>query len=171
MLANLNHYRAVALSHYPEEMMRLVVPALGAPEHISAWCYNGNIPRRFRLIGYWGMTPDYSRVLKPYKNPTDRRIKALVAAGSEGTPIYEWWDDIQLVKNVSAEKTEHPCPLPLRLVSRILTLCANPGDLILDPFMGSGTTLVAARDLGMKAVGIEMDERYCEIAARRLQAR
>ncbi len=62
--------------------------------------------------------------------------------------------------------TEHPAPFPLALASRAIG--STDARLILDPFMGSGTTLRAAKDHGRKAIGIELDERYCEIAARRL---
>ena len=63
---------------------------------------------------------------------------------------------------------DHPCPKDLHSWSRILAMASEVGQTILDPFMGSGTTLRAAKDLGRKAIGIEIEERYCEIAARRL---
>ena len=60
----------------------------------------------------------------------------------------------------------HPTRKPVGLVSKLLQ--HHKGDLTLDPFMGSGTTLRAAKDLGRKAIGIEIEERYCEIAAKRM---
>ena len=60
----------------------------------------------------------------------------------------------------------HPTEKPVELFKRLIG--ANVGGLILDPFMGSGTTLRAARDLGRKAIGIEIEERYCEVAVKRL---
>lgn len=60
----------------------------------------------------------------------------------------------------------HPNQKPVSLI--IYLLNKHTGNIILDPFMGSGTTLVAAKELGRKAIGIEIEEKYCEIAARRL---
>jgi DNA modification methylase len=61
----------------------------------------------------------------------------------------------------------HPTEKPVGLIATIIG--NSEADTILDPFMGSGTTLRAAKDLGRKAIGIEVEERYCEIAAKRLQ--
>ena len=63
----------------------------------------------------------------------------------------------------------HPTTKPLKLIQSITNDFSTAGETILDPFMGSGTTLVAAKNLGRKAIGIEIEERYCEIAVDRLR--
>lgn len=62
--------------------------------------------------------------------------------------------------------TGHPCPKPLKLLTGILA--RSKATSVIDPFMGSGTTLRAAKDLGMRAIGIDQNERYCELAAHRM---
>lgn len=79
--------------------------------------------------------------------------------------MYDWWH-IDQVKNVSDEKVGHPCQVPLELMARIIAV--TPAEVIIDPFSGSGTTLRAAKNAGRKAIGFEMDESYCEMAATRL---
>ena len=61
----------------------------------------------------------------------------------------------------------HPCPFPVTLAVRCISATTRPSETVLDPFMGSGTTLLAAKSLGRRAIGIEIEERYCEIAAQR----
>jgi site-specific DNA-methyltransferase (adenine-specific) len=67
------------------------------------------------------------------------------------------------------EQGEHPTQKPLRLVSDWITAFTDPGDVILDPFMGSGTTGVAAINLGRRFIGIELEPRYFEIARKRVE--
>ena len=65
-------------------------------------------------------------------------------------------------------KSTHPTQKPVALMKYLIKTYTNLGDTVLDNCMGSGTTLVAAKNLGRKAIGIEIEERYCEIAAKRL---
>lgn len=67
-----------------------------------------------------------------------------------------------------AEPSAHPVPKPLTWLRWLVGLTTEKDDVIVDPFAGSGTTLRAAKDLGRKAIGIEIEERYCELAATRM---
>jgi tRNA G10 N-methylase Trm11 len=82
-----------------------------------------------------------------------------------GHSLYRPQQDATVVP-VVGDMPDHPSPKPLRVMTWIVS--RFEATTILDPFMGSGTTLVAAHMLGRKAVGIEISEAYCEIAARRL---
>lgn len=66
------------------------------------------------------------------------------------------------------QNNKHPTQKPISLTKDFLRLFSEPGDSIIDPFMGSGTTLRAAKDLNLACIGIEIEEKYCEIAANRL---
>lgn len=65
-------------------------------------------------------------------------------------------------------KVDHPTQKPLATASTPLQFSTEPGDVVLDPFMGSGTTLYVAKSLGRRGIGIEIEERFCELAALRL---
>ena len=64
--------------------------------------------------------------------------------------------------------SKHPTPKPVLLMTGLVSRLSEDGDIVLDPFAGSGTTLVAAKQMGRRAIGIEMEEAYCEFAAERL---
>ena len=76
---------------------------------------------------------------------------------------------LAITSDTSTRPKGHPCPRPLDQMKFIVTALTEENDTILDPFMGSGTTLVAAKNLGRKAIGIEIEEKYCEIAVKRLR--
>jgi DNA modification methylase len=69
----------------------------------------------------------------------------------------------------STQNAAHPTEKPTLLLRELIESSSHIGESVLDPFMGSGSTLVAAKLEGRRAIGVELEERYCEIAARRLQ--
>jgi len=73
------------------------------------------------------------------------------------------------LRNNAKEKVEHKGQKPLKVIKLFIKASSNKNETILDPFMGSGTTLVAAKQLERKAIGIEIEEKYCEIAVQRLR--
>jgi hypothetical protein len=165
MLMAFGHVPSVVL-HYPEALFRLAFARGQFPEKMVAWCYNANTPRQWRGIAWFGVEPDFRKIGQPYKNPSDKRVAALIAQGREAR-LYDWWD-IQQVKNVSAEKTSHPCQIPLEVKRRMVAI--TPAEKIIDPFLGSGTTAAACLRDGRPFVGCEMDESYFDLSCRRIEA-
>lgn len=66
------------------------------------------------------------------------------------------------------QKNDHPAPFPFKLASRCIKASCPPNGIVYDPFMGSGTTALAALDLGMNFVGSEISEKYCRYAEERI---
>jgi site-specific DNA-methyltransferase (adenine-specific) len=162
-------FNNLVLIHYPEDLFRFSSFSERTPEKVVAWVYNSNQGgKAWRSIAWFGVKPNFKLVGQPYKNPKDKRVKKLIEAGRQAR-LYDWWE-VQMVKNVSKEKTSHPCQMPFEVMRRVVGITPLEGGAFIDPFMGSGTTLVASKAAGKKCVGIELDESYCEIAAKRLSA-
>ena len=153
--------------HYPEETINLLPKALNVKcEQVVSWVYNSNTGKQHRLISWWGCKPNFNKIRQPYKNLNDKRIKERIANGKTGAKLYDWWE-INQVKNVSKEKTEHPCQIPEEVIKRIIITTAKPGDIIIDVFAGSGTTNKIALELGFDTIAYEVDESYIEIIKKR----
>lgn len=173
MLYNLFSDFPSVVIHYPEQLYRLSLVLKKTPKKVISWVYNSNTGKQHRDIAFFDVKPDMSKVRQPYKNPNDKRIKQRIANGCTGAKLYDWWN-INQVKNVSKEKTEHPCQMPLKVMENIIGIL--PDDcIIIDPFMGSGTTGVAVKTMNEKQgvdrnfIGIEIDEKYFNIAKNRIE--
>ena len=143
--------------HYPTNTGMSPTNYTRSQYSILFYVKGGKIPRVFNK----------DDIAEPYKNPTDKRIKALIAAGKKGRTPYDVFIFNQ-VKNVSKDKTDHPCQIPVDLLQIFVKASSNPGDWILDPFGGSFSTAVAAKRWGRNSINIEIDSHYCEIGRERL---
>jgi site-specific DNA-methyltransferase (adenine-specific) len=104
-----------------------------------------------------GKLPDDTWVLRPQEN------ERLFPPDSD-----TWY--VARVCGTFHERIQHPCQMPQALLERIIRVSSHPGDLVLDPFAGSGTTLAAAKRLGRYYLGIELSEKYAQQIHERLEA-
>ena len=97
-----------------------------------------------------------------------RQQHELVCHAAKGVPNVNDRSVPNVIQCPRIEPDDHPSPKPVGLVTQLLKVATKPGDLVLDPFMGTGRPLRAAKDSGRRVIGIERNEAYCEIAAKRL---
>lgn len=161
-------YKSVII-HYPEETINIVARAMSADwcEDSVAWVYPSNTAKQHRQITWWNCKPDFRKISQPYKNPTDKRIAKRIAEGKTAKG-YDWWE-INQVKNVSKKNNPHPCPIPYEVAKRIILATTQENDLVIDPFMGSGTIVKAAKDLGRRFLGFDIDKTYVDYANEQLK--
>lgn len=132
----------------------------GRPEKLSfredteeSWYFSKGEPSVFN--------PDED--LEPYEDETNYK-----RYGRNGKHPGTVWIASRILHN-HPENFGHETQKPQRLIEKMIRISSNQGETILDPFMGSGTTLRAAKDLGRKAIGIEIEQKYCDIAIERLR--
>jgi adenine-specific DNA-methyltransferase len=88
--------------------------------------------------------------------------------GKNPTDVWEFPKVTSGAHRASPERTAHPAQFPVAVIDRIVRACSNPGDVVLDPFMGSGTTAEVALSAGRFVLGFELESKYIDIAAARL---
>ena len=136
------------------------------------WAYSGggiskrHFPRKHDVIFRYTKTNAFTFNIeyKPYKENTQQVGKHSTYSGGgdipldRGTPVTDWWTDIRTVTGWNAERVGYPTQKPLALYERIIKASSNEGDLVLDPFCGCATTLIAAENLNRNWIGIDLWE-------------
>ncbi|MCK4225068.1 MAG: site-specific DNA-methyltransferase [candidate division Zixibacteria bacterium] len=85
-----------------------------------------------------------------------------------GTLASDVWTDIHRIRH-NKRRDEHPCQLPVHLLERIILMSSDEEDFILDPFVGTGTTAIAAKKMGRHYIGIDIDEKYVELTKTKIK--
>jgi site-specific DNA-methyltransferase (adenine-specific) len=171
-------------SHYLKLLMDAVFGAENFRNEI-VWCYAGggiprrDFPRKHDVILRYSVSDKYfyAPVLRPYSEGTRQRGRTRVkgkyfAAGlhPEGTPVNDWWADLaKITSPTDPEKLGYPTQKSEALLERILTASSKEGDLVLDPFCGSGTTLAVAKKMARRWLGIDINRFAIELTEHRLQ--
>ncbi|RIK25704.1 MAG: site-specific DNA-methyltransferase [Anaerolineae bacterium] len=152
--------------------MTVIAKQIGFQYHATIIWNEGNISRR-TAWGSW-MSASAPFVIAPveviivlYKS---RWKKNSGSKESDVTKVefLEWTNGVWTFNGESGKKIGHPAPFPLELPRRCIKMFSYVGDTVLDPFSGSGSTVIAAAQNKRKGIGIEIDETYCELAGKRV---
>ncbi len=111
------------------------------------------------------------KVIAPYRNGdgTPKDWQESDGGNYRDTHPSNLWTDITIPFWSMPENTDHPTQKSEKLVAKLMLASTNPGDLVLDPFLGSGTTSVVAKKLGRHFIGIELEEEYALLSQKRLE--
>ena len=146
------------------------------------WHYQHGLHATLRFSGRYETINWFTRdtyhfnvdpVRVPQKYPGKRHFKGPRKGELSGNPLGKNPGDVWEIPNVKAnhvEKTDHPCQFPVELVERLVLTMTEPGDLVVDPFMGVASTAVAALRHDRRAAGAEIDPRYHDIGIERVRA-
>jgi adenine-specific DNA-methyltransferase len=146
------------------------------------YCYSGGgiprreMPRKHDTILWYTRSTDWTfhPIYRPYSEGTVQRGRTAVkgpAAGlrQQGTPINDWWPDVKKITSpTDPEKLYYDTQKSEELLSRIITMASNEGDLVLDCFCGSGTTLAVAEKLGRRWIGVDLGRYAIHTTRKRL---
>jgi adenine-specific DNA-methyltransferase len=147
------------------------------------WHFGHGLHENFRFSGrhetiLWltrdtdSYTFNLDAVRVPQKYPGKRAYRGPQKGKPSGNPLGKNPSDVWNMPNVKAnhpEKTQHPCQFPVALVERLILALTNEGDLVVDPYIGVGTTAIAAFLRGRRSAGADTEARYLEIARERLE--
>ena len=130
---------------------------------------------RYETVLWFSKTADYKfnldPVRVPQKYPGKRHFKGPKAGELSGNPLGKNPGDVWIIPNVKSnhvEKTAHPCQFPVELVERFVLSLTDEDDWVLDPFLGSGTSVIAALKNGRRGMGAELAPDYVKIAQNRV---
>jgi site-specific DNA-methyltransferase (adenine-specific) len=160
--------------------LRFLMNAVFGPTNFKnqiLWCYSGGgVPKQGyaskhdNILFYMphNSSGTFNRQYVPYKDPKGKHSGG-VAYREEGKVMDDWWVDVAPVSTASGERVGYPTQKPLALLERIILASSNPGDVVMDCFMGSGTTAVAAIKNGRKFMGCDITFHAVDIAMDRLK--
>lgn len=177
----------VHLDYHKCHHIRLVMDEVFGADNFRneiIWTYNGgatppkDYPRKHdNLLRYvkdskksnWTFNIEY----RPYNEQTAERMKhihkGVMVDLNRGTPMTDWWTDIKVPTGpMNQEKNGYPTQKPERLLERVIRACSNPGNLVFDCFMGSGTTQAVAMKLGRKFIGADINLTAVQTTTKRL---
>lgn len=170
-------YRSAAVFGYPEELVGWCVRHRLVPAEWVTWFptnkfqgRSGNLPRSSEHIAIFGELLGVDRITRP-REGSDSCRAINKSRGTVGDARLEdvWRDPSPGMAFHHAERL-HPNEKPVAVMARLVALLSDEGETVLEPFAGSGTTLVAAKKLGRHFLGFEIRAEYCRIARERIAA-